>query len=261
MQHAEQWIGSRIGAPRAPSPLPSSERWRRLAARPAAAHAGATSPASICPGTSGSAGSTCPSRRGPRRRPTACWRRKPRRSPTTGTPTRCSSSATAARRSSRSRRPAQLIDSMTLAPGGSPQGTEFYDTEGLTYVGGGKFVHDRGARPPGRTCSPTSPGTTLHPRRRPDGQARHDHRQHRPRGRHLRPADRRLHRRQGEASPRASSRPASTSPPAPRPTARRPPTNSTNLFDPALAGLARLLRRLRAVEPAVLTRPRLRATC
>ncbi len=34
-----------------------------------------------------------------------------------------------------------LIDSMTLAPGGSPQGTEFYDTEGLTYVGGGnQFV-------------------------------------------------------------------------------------------------------------------------
>lgn len=34
----------------------------------------------------------------------------------------------------------QLIDSMTLAPGGSPQGTAFYDTEGLTYIGGGKFV-------------------------------------------------------------------------------------------------------------------------
>ncbi len=34
----------------------------------------------------------------------------------------------------------QLIDSMTLAPGSSPQGTDFYDTEGLTYVGGGKFV-------------------------------------------------------------------------------------------------------------------------
>ena len=34
----------------------------------------------------------------------------------------------------------QLIDSMTLAPGGSPQGTEFYDTEGLTYAGNGKFV-------------------------------------------------------------------------------------------------------------------------
>src|SRR5262249_46282963 len=34
----------------------------------------------------------------------------------------------------------QLVDSMTLAPGNSPQGTTFYDTEGLTYVGGGKFV-------------------------------------------------------------------------------------------------------------------------
>src|SRR5262249_42063619 len=33
-----------------------------------------------------------------------------------------------------------LINSMTLAPGGSPQGTEFYDTEGISYVGGGKFV-------------------------------------------------------------------------------------------------------------------------
>ena len=33
-----------------------------------------------------------------------------------------------------------LINSMTLAPGSSPQGTEFYDTEGLSYVGGGKFV-------------------------------------------------------------------------------------------------------------------------
>jgi uncharacterized protein YjiK len=33
-----------------------------------------------------------------------------------------------------------LINSMTLAPGTSPQGTEFYDTEGVTYVGGGKFV-------------------------------------------------------------------------------------------------------------------------
>src|SRR5262249_4945028 len=30
--------------------------------------------------------------------------------------------------------------SMTLARGGSPQGTEFYDPEGLTYVGGGQFV-------------------------------------------------------------------------------------------------------------------------
>lgn len=34
----------------------------------------------------------------------------------------------------------QLIDTMTLAPGGSPQGTDFYDPEGITYVGGGKFV-------------------------------------------------------------------------------------------------------------------------
>jgi uncharacterized protein YjiK len=34
----------------------------------------------------------------------------------------------------------QLIDSMTLPPGNSPQGTTFYDTEGLAYVGGGKFV-------------------------------------------------------------------------------------------------------------------------
>ena len=34
----------------------------------------------------------------------------------------------------------QLIDSMTLAPGPSPQGTDFFDTEGVTYVGNGKFV-------------------------------------------------------------------------------------------------------------------------
>jgi uncharacterized protein YjiK/2',3'-cyclic-nucleotide 2'-phosphodiesterase (5'-nucleotidase family) len=33
-----------------------------------------------------------------------------------------------------------LIDSMTLAPGSSPQGTAFYDPEGLAYIGGGKFV-------------------------------------------------------------------------------------------------------------------------
>ncbi len=33
-----------------------------------------------------------------------------------------------------------LINSVTLATGASPQGTEFYDPEGLTYVGGGKFV-------------------------------------------------------------------------------------------------------------------------
>lgn len=33
-----------------------------------------------------------------------------------------------------------LISTMTLAAGSSPQGTEFYDTEGITYVGGGQFV-------------------------------------------------------------------------------------------------------------------------
>jgi uncharacterized protein YjiK/2',3'-cyclic-nucleotide 2'-phosphodiesterase (5'-nucleotidase family)/phosphodiesterase/alkaline phosphatase D-like protein len=33
-----------------------------------------------------------------------------------------------------------LIDSMTLASGTSPQGTAFYDPEGLAYVGGGKFA-------------------------------------------------------------------------------------------------------------------------
>jgi uncharacterized protein YjiK/2',3'-cyclic-nucleotide 2'-phosphodiesterase (5'-nucleotidase family) len=34
----------------------------------------------------------------------------------------------------------QLINTMTLAAGSSPQGTEFYDPEGLAYIGGGKFV-------------------------------------------------------------------------------------------------------------------------
>ncbi len=33
-----------------------------------------------------------------------------------------------------------LISTMTLAPGSSPQGTDFYDTEGITYVGNGQFV-------------------------------------------------------------------------------------------------------------------------
>jgi uncharacterized protein YjiK len=33
-----------------------------------------------------------------------------------------------------------LINTMTLAQGASPQGTEFYDTEGLTYIGNGQFV-------------------------------------------------------------------------------------------------------------------------
>ncbi|MDQ8045766.1 MAG: SdiA-regulated domain-containing protein, partial [Solirubrobacteraceae bacterium] len=34
----------------------------------------------------------------------------------------------------------QLIDSMTLAAGSSSAATTFYDTEGITYVGGGRFV-------------------------------------------------------------------------------------------------------------------------
>ena len=34
----------------------------------------------------------------------------------------------------------ELINTMTMAQGGSPQGTEFYDTEGLTYIGNGQFV-------------------------------------------------------------------------------------------------------------------------
>ena len=54
----------------------------------------------------------------------------------------------------------QLIDSMTLAPGSSPQGTTFYDPEGLTYIGGGKFVlveeRDRQA-----VSFTYVPGTTL----------------------------------------------------------------------------------------------------
>src|SRR5262249_1500301 len=33
-----------------------------------------------------------------------------------------------------------LIDSMTLAPGPSPQGTDLFDTEVIRYVGNGKFV-------------------------------------------------------------------------------------------------------------------------
>jgi uncharacterized protein YjiK len=33
-----------------------------------------------------------------------------------------------------------LIDSMTLPAGAGPQGTEFYDTEGIAYAGNGQFV-------------------------------------------------------------------------------------------------------------------------
>ncbi len=54
----------------------------------------------------------------------------------------------------------QLINSMTLAPGNSPQNTDFYDPEGITYVGNGKFVmieeRDRQA-----VLFTYVPGTTL----------------------------------------------------------------------------------------------------
>lgn len=59
-----------------------------------------------------------------------------------------------------------LIDTMTLALGSSPQGTDFYDPEGLTYMGGGQFVmseeRDRQlvkfTYAAGTTLSRTSPG-------------------------------------------------------------------------------------------------------
>jgi uncharacterized protein YjiK len=54
-----------------------------------------------------------------------------------------------------------LIDSMTLAPGGSPQGTEFYDTEAVSYVGGGKFVMTE-ERDRQVVLFTYVPGTTLH---------------------------------------------------------------------------------------------------
>jgi uncharacterized protein YjiK len=54
----------------------------------------------------------------------------------------------------------QLINSMTLAAGTSPQGTTFYDPEGLTYVGGGKFalVEERDRQV---VLFTYAPGTTL----------------------------------------------------------------------------------------------------
>jgi uncharacterized protein YjiK len=54
----------------------------------------------------------------------------------------------------------QLIDSMTLPAGGSPQGTEFYDLEGITYVGGGKFVFTE-ERYRQLVLFTYAPGTTL----------------------------------------------------------------------------------------------------
>lgn len=54
----------------------------------------------------------------------------------------------------------QLIDSMTLAAGTSPQGTTFYDPEGLTYVGNGQFVMTE-ERYRQANLFTYAPGTTL----------------------------------------------------------------------------------------------------
>ena len=124
---------------------------------------------------------------------------------------------------------------MTLAPGSSPQGTEFYDPEGLTYVGDGQFVmseeRDRQA-----VLFTYAAGTTLTRARHADRQARHLRANIGIEGLSLRPADRRLHRRQGNRSRRASSRPASTSPRAPRPTARRRPRTRPTCSTPRCSG-------------------------
>jgi len=54
----------------------------------------------------------------------------------------------------------QLINSMTLASGSSPQGTTFYDTEGITYVGNGQFVMTE-ERDRQVVLFTYAPGTTL----------------------------------------------------------------------------------------------------
>jgi uncharacterized protein YjiK len=63
----------------------------------------------------------------------------------------------------------KLIDSMTLVAGSSPQGTEFFDPEGLAYIGNGKFVmtEERDRQivqfnyAPGTTLTRTTPGTST----------------------------------------------------------------------------------------------------
>ena len=176
------------------------------------------------------------------------------RSPTTGTPTRCSSSATAAPRSSRSTKTGQLIDSMTLAAGGSPQGTTFYDTEGITYIGDGEFVmteeRDRqlvrftyvaGTTLTRADAQTVKLGTTIGniglEGVTNDPRQRRLHRRQGERAREHLPDRHRLgrrHRDQRLADDRRVDQPL-------RPGARRP---------------ARLLRRLRALEPDDADRPR-----
>ena len=129
-----------------------------------------------------------------------------------------------------------LIDSMTLAPGSSPQNTDFFDPEGLAYVGERQVRHDRRARSAGRALHLRGRDDAV-PKRRADGQARHVRAQHRHRGHVLRPDDRRVHRVK-EAQPQGIFQTgidfaAGTA------TNGSPTTeNSTNLFDPALMSLS-----------------------
>ncbi len=54
----------------------------------------------------------------------------------------------------------QLVDTMTLPAGSSPQGTEFYDIEGIAYIGGGEFVFTE-ERDRQLVKFTYAPGTTL----------------------------------------------------------------------------------------------------
>jgi uncharacterized protein YjiK len=127
-----------------------------------------------------------------------------------------------------------LIDTMTLAAGGSPQGTTFYDTEGIAYIGGGKFVMTE-ERDRQLVRFTYAAGTTL---TRDDvdtvklgtsiGNVGLEGLTNDPTGGGFVVVK--------EPNRRASSRPASTGTRAPRPTARRrlagPPTSS-NRHSPA----------------------------
>lgn len=73
----------------------------------------------------------------------------------------------------------ELVDSMTLAAGGSPQGRTFYDTEGIAYIGNGEFVMTE-ERDRQLVKFKYAAGTTLTRGRHENGEARHDDRQHRP---------------------------------------------------------------------------------
>ena len=114
--------------------------------------------------------------------------------------------------------------------------TAFNDTEGITYAGGGQVRVHRGAPAPARAVHVRRRGH-ADARRRSDGQARHDDRQHRAGGRLVRPQT-------GGFIVIKETQPlgifqtgidfaAGTA------TNGSPTTeNSVNLFDPALAGLS-----------------------